>query len=300
MLSRCLKCPLSPVYIQTLHITSCKQLWFSDRAYNYTFVSDVNAHIKGFAEAVLPMPLNNKTQVVLDGFAEAVIRPSMEYRRWSLVAHIWTAGTGAIAMILNLMPWVRTRSYALHRALGYYAVMAVAITCVHLMTIWTVFGQVPVGFWASAGTPLICTEMAACVVLGYRAAVKRDWMAHRAAMMFCAAGMLYVSGGWVGSCRTLHLCFSPTYSSAYHRFPRSVSYGLCSARCVFCKPCVYFCTLCEVLCTLCEVLCTHPYMLYTMYPPHVFPTPIPSPRTTFPGQPQHGQTIATSTSTPPH
>lgn len=102
------------------------------------------------------------------------------------------AGTAAIAMILNLMPWVRTRSYTLHKMLGWYTVAVLPVMMTQLAFIWAFVGMVPVGDAAWISTPIILTEMAVSLYVGYKAAKARQWMRHRAAMMFCTAGLTYV------------------------------------------------------------------------------------------------------------
>lgn len=87
------------------------QLWFSDRSYYYTWVTDIDEHAANFVSKVLPEHDPNRTAVILQGFRKAIIEPSLDHRRISLAAHTWMAGTCAIAMMVNLMPWVRTRAY---------------------------------------------------------------------------------------------------------------------------------------------------------------------------------------------
>lgn len=83
-------------------------------------------------------------------------------------------------------------SQALHKLLGYYVVAVLPVAITQLAVIWSVFGQVPVGFAAWISTPIILTEMSVSLYIGYKAARARQWMKHRAAMIFCTAALTFV------------------------------------------------------------------------------------------------------------
>ena len=141
-------------------------------------------------------------------------------------------------MMLNLMPWVRTRSYTLHKMLGYYVVAVLPVMMTQLAVIWTVFGQVPVGFVAWISTPIMLTEMAVSLYIGYKAAVARQWMKHRAAMIFCTAAITYVRG-----CKREHVWFVTVVFNfnfctqiPVQRFLWTVFSKVCCAYC-----CINFC-----------------------------------------------------------
>ncbi|KAI9004936.1 hypothetical protein DFJ74DRAFT_774051 [Hyaloraphidium curvatum] len=163
-------------------------LWTFDRIVSY-FTKSEAENVVGFKGAVIPDD-GSASPSVLATFHELGISPMFHERQTSIRLHIAGSAVLLSLFIMQATPWIRQRSYKLHRVLGTLAFPLVIATQVQIAYILFVQGMVPISRVLHWGNAAALTA----ITLGYGTALKAlndgDLAAHRGGMIVAIAGFL--------------------------------------------------------------------------------------------------------------